>query len=136
MKNTFTTVARFNYSSEAHIIKGKLNSEGVEAFLVDDMTIDVDPLVSHAIGGVKLKVPTIQLERAKEVLESIHKYSIDDSGNRITCPNCKSNKVNLVTTVRDKKGFIFFIIAFLYTMFPFFVKSVYKCEDCKEEFKE
>ena len=136
MKDTFTTIARFQYSSEAHIVKGKLNSEGIDAFLVDDMTIDVDPLVSHAIGGVKLKVPTIQLEKAAQILESVHKYSIDDNGNNVICPNCKSNKVNFVTTVKDQRGFIFFIIAFLYTMFPFFIKSVYKCENCKKEFKK
>lgn len=136
MKNTFTTIATFNYSSEAHIIKGKLNSEGIDAFLIDDITIDVDPLVSHAIGGVKLRVPTIQLEDAKKVLNSIHKYSISDGGENIICPNCKSEKINLVTTVKHKRGFLFFALAFLYTMFPFFIKSVYKCENCNEEFKK
>lgn len=136
MRDTFTTIARFNYSSEAHIIKGKLNSEGVDAFLTDDVTIDVDPLVSHAIGGVKLKVPTVQLEKAKQVLDSINKYSIDNNGENIVCPNCKSNKINLVTTIKDKKGFVFFVLAFLYTMLPFFIKSIYKCENCKYEFKK
>ena len=30
MENTFITIATFNYSSEAHIIKGKLESEGIK----------------------------------------------------------------------------------------------------------
>ncbi len=56
MKNEiFSTVAVFQYSSEAQIIKGRLESDGIEVFLADNLTIDTDPLVSNAIGGVKLK---------------------------------------------------------------------------------
>ncbi|NJW54799.1 DUF2007 domain-containing protein, partial [Salinimicrobium sp. CDJ15-91] len=56
MKEIFSTVAVFQYSAEAQIIKGRLESEGINSFLVDNHTIDTDPLVSNAIGGVKLKV--------------------------------------------------------------------------------
>lgn len=45
MKNeTFTTVAVFQYSSEAQIVKGRLESDGIEVFLADNLTIDTDPL--------------------------------------------------------------------------------------------
>ena len=56
MKDTFTTIATFPYSSEAQIVKGKLQSEGIQVYLADEYTIDSDPLISQAIGGVKIQV--------------------------------------------------------------------------------
>ena len=56
MSETFVTIARYQYSSEAQIVKGRLEADGIDVFLRDNITIDTDPLVSNAIGGVKLKV--------------------------------------------------------------------------------
>ena len=55
MSETFKTIAKFQYSAEALIVKGRLEAEGIQVFLTDNHTIDTDPLVSNAIGGVKLK---------------------------------------------------------------------------------
>ncbi|WP_373517624.1 ATP-dependent dethiobiotin synthetase BioD, partial [Pricia sp.] len=38
----FTTVARFQYSSEAQIVKGRLEADGISVFLSDNITIDTD----------------------------------------------------------------------------------------------
>ncbi|MDX1318435.1 MAG: DUF2007 domain-containing protein, partial [Xanthomarina gelatinilytica] len=70
MTETFKTIARFQYSSEAQIIKGRLEAEGIDVFLSDHLTIDTDPLISNAIGGVKLKVYSYQSEEAINILES------------------------------------------------------------------
>ena len=53
MKNDiFTKIGQYQYSSEAFIYKGKLEAEGIEVFVRDNHTVDTDPLVSNAIGGV------------------------------------------------------------------------------------
>ena len=138
MSNTFKTIARFQYSSEAQIIKGRLEADGIQAFLSDNITIDTDPLVSNAIGGVKLKVLSSQALEAEGILKSINKYSIDDQGHAMKCPKCKSNKIELYSTVKDGKSFFAFIFALilnlLFTVLPFYTKYKYKCEDCKTEF--
>ncbi|TBN03923.1 DUF2007 domain-containing protein [Hyunsoonleella flava] len=139
MLQTFTTVAKFQYSSEAQIIKGRLESEGIQVFLRDNFTIDTDPLVSNAIGGVKLKVLSHQVEEAKEILNAINEYSINGEGNNINCPNCNSEKVKVYSTIRDGKSFLAFIFALLINLFvsilPFYTKYKYKCENCSTEFK-
>src|SRR5690606_11779501 len=104
MTDTFKTIARFQYSSEAQIIKGRLEADGIEVFLSDNLTIDTDPLISNAIGGVKLKVLASQSEEAIEILNSINKYSIDDEGNSIHCPSCNSKKIELFSTIKDAKS--------------------------------
>lgn len=134
MSDTFKTIARFQYSSEAQIIKGRLEAEGIQVFLSDNLTIDTDPLVSNAIGGVKLKVLSHQALKAQHILSSIEKYSIDDEGNTINCPNCKSEKVELFSTIKDAKSLFWFIFGFLFSSLPFYTKHKYKCEDCKTEF--
>jgi len=56
MESTWVVIANYQYSSEAQIFKGRLEAEGIQVHLQDEYTIDTDPLMSHAIGGVKLKV--------------------------------------------------------------------------------
>lgn len=135
MKNeTFTTVAVFQYSSEAQIIKGRLESDGIEVFLSDNLTIDTDPLVSRAIGGVKLKVLSYQAAEAKQILNSIQQYSMDDEGNSIHCPNCKSTHIELFSTIKDVKSLFWFIFGVLFSSLPFYTKHKYRCEMCDTEF--
>ncbi|WP_103069301.1 putative signal transducing protein [Aquimarina sediminis] len=134
MKEAFKTVAVFQYSAEALIIKGKLESEGIQVFTMDMHTIDTDPLVSNAIGGVKLKVWAEDEQRAFQVLESIHKYAIGNQGQPIYCPQCNGEKIMLTSTIDSLKSLLFFLFGFILFLLPMYQKMKYKCEDCKKEF--
>ena len=134
MKDTFVTIARYTYSSEAQIIKGRLEAEDIQVFLRDNITIDTDPLVSHAIGGVKLKVLATDENKAREILNSITNYTLDDDGNLIKCPNCDNNQVGLYSTISDFKSLISFIIGFVSGTLPFTARYQYKCEACETSF--
>ncbi|MEP0263128.1 DUF2007 domain-containing protein [Dokdonia sp.] len=134
MKESFKTVATFQYSSEAQIIKGRLEADGIEVFIVDNYTIDTDPLVSNAIGGVKLKVHAENEVMAKEILASIAAYSMDDEGEPMVCPNCQSTKIHFMTHVTDFKSLASFIVSFIFGVLPFYTKYDHRCEDCKHKF--
>ena len=134
MKKYFINVAAFQYSAEAQIVKGRLDAEGIESFLVDNHTIDTDPLVSNAIGGVKLKVRKEDAEKSLEVLASIKKYAVDDEGLQISCPKCNGQKVQLFTNVKNVKSFFFFCISFFVNALPIFMKREYQCISCNYKF--
>ena len=134
MSDTFKTIARFQYSSEAQIIKGRLEAEGIQVFLTDNLTIDTDPLVSNAIGGVKLKVLSREALKAQHILETINKFSLDDEGNTIKCPKCRSSHVQLFSTIKDAKSFFSFLFGVLIGTLPFYAKHKYRCDDCSSEF--
>ena len=134
MSDKFKTIARFQYSTEAQIIKGRLEAEGIQVFLSDNLTIDTDPLVSNAIGGVKLKVLSTDALEAQHILESINKYSIDNEGNTISCPNCKGHHIELFSTIKDAKSLFWFIFGVLFSALPFYTRHKFRCEDCKIEF--
>ena len=130
MQNTFVTIARYQYSTEAQIIKGRLEADGISVFLKDNITIDTDPLVSHAIGGIKLNVLAKDEIKAKAILESISAYALDDEGKAMTCSNCDSTQISLYSTLNDFKSLFYFLIGFITGTLPFSARYQYKCENC------
>ena len=126
MRNDFTILALFEYSTEAQVIKAKLDSEGIQTMLMDEKTVDSDPLISQAIGGVKLLVHNTDLEKATIIYNDIRSYQKDERGNDIHCPKCNSTKT-LVADLQRKN--IFFML------FPFFESRKLICNDCKTVFK-
>jgi hypothetical protein len=63
-----TTVITFTLPHDAHFAKGKLQSEGIEVFIKDELTAHVNHLYSGAIGGVKLQVRSIDVDAAHRIL--------------------------------------------------------------------
>ena len=126
MRDHYTVLAVFEYSTEAQLIKSKLDSEGIKTMLMDEKTIDSDPLISQAIGGVKLLVHNDNLEKAVEIYNDIRTYVKVEAGNDMVCPNCSSTKI-LIADLERKN--IFFML------FPFFESTKYICNDCKTIFK-
>ncbi len=120
MRETFYTIASFEFVADVQIIKGKLESEGITVFLRDENTLNSDPLISAAIGGVKLQVYSSEKEKAIKIYNEIRAYAVDDQGNPIVCPNCKAKKSD---AYYERKGIF-------HKLFPFFEKRKYKCLNC------
>ncbi len=131
---TFSTIARFQYSTEAQIVKGRLEAEGIPVFLADQFTIETDPLVSNAIGGIKLKVYSHDTVKALRVLESVKEYSLDDKGEEISCPGCGEKKVKVYTAINSFKSLVSFLFSLLTTALPINVQHKYRCEVCEHKF--
>lgn len=81
MRNSLIEIANYQFSSEAYLFKGKLESEGIEVFLQNENTINTDPLLSTALGGVKLFVNSEDVLQSKQILDAIPEYSLNDKGN-------------------------------------------------------
>ena len=125
MNDNYKILAVFEYSTEAHVTKSKLDSEGFKTMLMDEKTIDSDPLISNAIGGVKLLVHNNDFEKALEIYNDIRIYQKDKNGNDIFCTNCNSNRI-LIAPIQRKNVF--------YMLFPFFEKTRHICNSCKTIF--
>jgi hypothetical protein len=125
MNNNFKILAVFEFSTEAHVTKSRLDSEGFTTMLMDEKTIDTDPLISNAIGGVKLLVHNKDFKNAAEIYNEIRTYQKDKNGNDICCPKCHSTRI-LIAPIQRKNVF--------YMLFPFFEKKRCICNDCKTIF--
>lgn len=64
----FTTVAHYHDPIEAHIARGLLASQGIDAHLGDEHLVMANWEWRLAVGGVKLRVPAEQAQRANEIL--------------------------------------------------------------------
>ena len=52
----------------ANIVLSMLQDSGINCHLKDEYTITIDPLLSPALGGIKLMVARSQVDRALELL--------------------------------------------------------------------
>nr|WP_314895933.1 DUF2007 domain-containing protein [uncultured Flavobacterium sp.] len=133
-KSIFKLIERYQYSSEAIIFKGKLESEGIEVFMRDNNTVDTNPLYSNAVGGVKLFVKSEDFVDANRILSQVSKYSLDDNDQLIKCPKCGVEQIDMVTSIKNLKSLFAFVFSMLLGSLPFYSKHKYKCNKCKFEF--
>lgn len=66
--DNWITIISFTYPHEAYLAKGKLESEGIEVIIKDELTAQVNNFYSNAIGGVKLLVRDIDFNNANQIL--------------------------------------------------------------------
>ena len=125
MIDNYTILATFPYSTEAQVTKAKLESEGIRVMLLDEKTVDSDPLISQAIGGVKLLVHDDNIKEAIKIYNQIRTYEKDKNGDNIVCVNCESTKILIAEPTRKN---------LFYMLFPFFEKTKYRCNVCNITF--
>jgi Putative prokaryotic signal transducing protein len=72
-------VATFSKPEEAHLLRMRLEAGGIQAFLRDENTIQVDWLYSNALGGVRVEVAEEDVAATRELLAADHGISAQDS---------------------------------------------------------
>jgi len=63
------TLITYNYSHEAGVLRSLLESEGINTFLTNETLVQVNPMLSNAVGGVELQVAADDLEKALQVMK-------------------------------------------------------------------
>lgn len=122
------TVKTFDSYFVAHIILGRLQSEGIECYLKDEATVTIDPILTNAIGGIKL---VVKKENAATVKEILKKYD-EEYLNAATCPQCGAHEFNYIA----KPGVTNFFTAIFTTLFGSYAVApdyVYQCGQCGYE---
>lgn len=66
----FVLLTSFDNYISAHIAMGRLKEEYINCYLQDEYSVTIDPILSNAIGGIKLMVAESQAQRAFELLNS------------------------------------------------------------------
>jgi len=69
----FIQLRSFDNYINANIQLGMLQEEGINCYLKDEYIITIDPLLSPAIGGMKLMVYETQAQRAMKLLEDVER---------------------------------------------------------------
>lgn len=116
-----------NYFS-AHIVLTKLRDAGINCFLKDEFTVTVDPILSNAVGGIKLVVAEEQADEAIELLKEF-----DEAYQKsVACPRCGSKSIELVPR-QTTANLATAILTWLFGSYAISAKNVYQCSQCKYE---
>ncbi len=125
-----TTVKTFDNYFSANIILGRLQAEGVECFLRDEVTVTMDPLLSNAIGGIKL---VVKKENAPLVRTILRGYD-EEYLLAAICPKCSKGQFAYIA----KPGLTNFFTAVITSLFGSYALApnyVYQCGNCGYETK-
>lgn len=78
--------------------KALLIAAGIECYIKDEHTVTIDPLLSPAIGGMKLMVKPEDVDEATHVLDTAEQAFIET----VTCVKCGRQSIQKIV---NKKTF-------------------------------
>lgn len=120
----FVILQSFDNYMDAHLLLTRLESEDIECWLQDENTVTINPILTNAVGGIKLLVKKEDLSTARQIfweIENNRKQSVE-------CPKCKGHNIELVSTPRKASNWFS-------ALFNMGVDKVNHCFDCGHEFE-
>jgi len=124
----------------AHIIRTKLEDNGIHCFIADENMIGVNPLYNQAVGGVKLKIFERDLQKCRDILAAdgdLHEqdhYEIDeDTDSAVICPYCASTNVGYGITTEKKSSWLTSLLSTIFL--PFTADKQWHCFNCRRDFE-
>ncbi len=141
----FVTLFSFTYPTEAYPFVDRLETEGIECFLFDENLVAVVPFLSNAVGGVKLRIRSSDLEKALRIVNELKKQNekpervIDEKWKsdyvpvETYCPECESPNV-----YRKKFPWYKIVISVIFApyLLVIFLTKRHYCADCGHSWKE
>ncbi|MEJ7586042.1 MAG: hypothetical protein WKI04_00635 [Ferruginibacter sp.] len=122
------TVKTFDNYFLANIILTKLHAAGIECYLMDEHTVTINPIISNAIGGIKL---VVKKEDEKITVQLLNQYD-DEYMKAATCPRCGSN--NFVYIAKpETSNYLTAIFTWLFSSYAVAPDYVYQCGQCGYE---
>ena len=121
----------FDNYINANLRMMQLQEEGINCWLKDEYTVTIDPILTNAIGGIKLMVHESQIDRAADLLRTM----INKEKENRPCPNCKSLNVEYIVSNRKPSNWFSAIFTFLIGDYAIGANKVYHCFDCGTEFE-
>ncbi|MFN5134185.1 MAG: putative signal transducing protein [Chitinophagaceae bacterium] len=127
---SYVHLTTFTNYMDAHLCQMHLQEDGINCWLKDENTVTIDPILTNAIGGIKLMVHESQAERAIDLLRIMK----NKEHKAMACPKCNSLNVEYIVTNRKASNWLSAITTFLLGDFAMAPHQVYHCFDCGHEF--
>lgn len=115
---------------DANIARGMLEEEGINAWLDNENTMTIIPMLGNAGGGIRLMVPEAQKEEAQNILLQIQ----TEKRAKTPCPKCGSTEVEFVSTPRKASNWLTAITTSLFSDYAIAPDKVFHCFSCGHEF--
>ena len=122
------TLQAFDNFFSANIQLTRLRAAGVECYLKDEYTVTIDPLLSNAIGGIKLLVRKNEEHTIRKLLREMNA----EADSKLLCPQCGSHNFILVPK-RSAENLLTAITTWLFSAYAVSAENVYQCTNCGYE---
>ena len=128
------TIGHFFDPMEAHILRARLESEGIPATVADDLLVTANWPWSVALGGAKLQVPREDEAQAREILaayasgELASDVELETGTGPEACPDCGSTELER-SVPASQKLFALGLFAISSATFPTRTSSL-RCKSC------
>ena len=121
------TIQTFDNYFTANIQLTRLRAAGVECYLKDEYTVTIDPMLSNAIGGIKLVVRKSDESKVMAILHELNSSPVN-----VHCPQCGSERFVLVPK-NSTENMLTAIATWLISAYAVSSENIYQCMDCGYE---
>jgi hypothetical protein len=126
---SWVTIQHLYHPTEAHIVAGRLESEGIPVLLLGINHATANWLMTTALGGIQLQVPGDRESEARQILAD----SVSTERNEeAMCPNCGSSN----TSVLSGSWRIALLAVHLFSIPLPWKKNRRSCSECRNEWSE
>jgi hypothetical protein len=139
MEDKIVTFESYYDPMLAHIVRTRLEANGISCFVADESTFGASPLYNQAAGGIKLKIFEKDMEKCREILATegdLHdedRFEIDNETNTyVVCPYCASTNVS---NIAEEKGKEDLFNSLINLVSPFHAPKNWRCNNCQQEFE-
>jgi hypothetical protein len=128
------TCAQFIEPVEAQIVRARLESEGIPAFVADELLVTANWPISTALGGVRVQVPSEYLDEAKAIIAAYFAGELSADVDAETgseppkCPACQSKSLSSSVPI-GQKALAIGMFAMAGATFPT-RRSAFRCNEC------
>ena len=128
----FIILETFDNYIDAHLMMGRLKEAGINCWLKDEQTATINPILTNAIGGIKLMIDENDIDQATEILNALKEIKKQS----FACPHCGSHNIEYITTNRKPSNIVSSVITWMLGNYAVGVKQIWHCYDCDEEFEK
>ena len=127
---TFSQIRSYDNYIVANLQLNLLKEHGISCYLKDEHTITIDPLLSPAIGGMKLMVVENEAEKASLLLDAVDEEYLKT----LPCPSCHNASLEKITHVENPTGFWLRLKNRIVGGSPTALRIYYHCTSCGQKF--
>jgi len=100
----------------------------MECFLKDEFMVTIDPILSNAVGGIKL---IVKKEDEKEASLLLQQFD-EEYRQSAVCPKCGSKTIELVPQ-KTTANMLTAVLTWLFGSYAISAKNIYQCSSCGYE---
>jgi len=124
-------IATCSETFEASMIQMELGSSGIDSELENEFTVGADPLLSNAVGGIKITVSIEDAENASQVLKIYYENkALEEAEKARICPKCKDQNGQ---SIRRPNWVGILSVLTLGAFSVFYAWPKYSCPSCKHK---